>query len=155
MNTTGVESRLGEALRGTNVHGPVPEAAIADAEKSLGASFPPSLRAFLARFGAALGQGFEVAGLPASDRVSPSEPTLWANLVKQTLQARSNKLGALPDNYLLLGNDGMDTRYLLVFGESDETGECPVVALGPGRNYVRVADSFIEFVERLSRGETP
>jgi hypothetical protein len=153
MNTAVVAQRVGEVARGALNHGPVPAGAIAAAERELGVRFPPSLRCFLSQFGASLGDGFELAGIPVSDRESPNGPLQWRDLVTETHRAR--KAASLPSRYIVIGDDGSESTYLLDTGQVGPDGECPVVALGPGREFVVVSPSFIEFAERLKRRENP
>ncbi len=149
MDIASVQSRLRSALEGTTCHGPVPEEQIAAAEKQLEVSFPPSLRTFLSEYGAAFGGGLDLAGLPVCD----GEPPAWSDLVETTLRIRRRAMGNLPGTLILISDDGMDCRYFVDVGTPGTDGECPVVALGPGREYEKVAESFVDFVEKASRGE--
>ena len=56
-------SPLEEFLRPRDAAGGASEATISHAEMTLGVRFPPSYRSFLAHFGAAYCNGFELAGL--------------------------------------------------------------------------------------------
>jgi hypothetical protein len=126
------------------VPGPASHAMIASAEERLGVRFPQSYRAFLVAYGAALCQGFEIAGLfHHADR---SRPPLWSDVVAKNLrlQHRSH----LPDGYVAISGDGVEVTYYLDTAKRREDGECVVVALGPGVDSVDVAADFTEFLRR-------
>jgi antitoxin YobK len=148
-----VESRLDLALRGATCHGPVSEAVITSAEARLDVQFPPSFRVFLRHHGASFGKGLELAGLPVSDWNVPEQMPQWSDVLAETLRSRQNRNGPLPFHLLPISHDGTDFEYLLDIRSRSADGECPVVVLGPGRELDRVAESFVEFVERSCRGE--
>jgi hypothetical protein len=127
--------------------GPVAESTIASAEAELGLCFPPSYRIYLARYGATLGQGFEVFGLPhCSD---PNQPPQWSHVVKSTLVYRPD---ALPENSVAISHDGMEFGYFLVCSKTDAEIEGSVVKWGPAHDGGQIiADSFIDFVENHLR----
>jgi len=52
-----------DALRSATMAGPADARMIADAEGKLRVNFPSDYRTFLATFGAAMGRGYEIAGL--------------------------------------------------------------------------------------------
>jgi hypothetical protein len=54
--------------------------------------------------------------------------------------------------FIRFSDDGSDCAFFLDTSTVDANGECPVVALGPGRDNVVVALSFIEFVEGALSG---
>ena len=153
MSTASVADRLQVALKGAFCHGPVPEAEIQKAEVQLGVQFPPSLRLFLSAHGAALGDGYELAGLPQLDRAWPERTPQWSDLVAVTVRARMRPASTLMPQFLCVAHDGAECAYLLNPAVVDRDGECPVVALEPGRNYEQVADSFVEFAERIAGGK--
>lgn len=155
MNPSVVEKRLEQALRGATSHGPVSEAVIASAETELAVRFPESFRVFLRCYGASFGKGLELSGLPVSDRVSSDRMPQWSDLLVETRRARKNLNAPLPRNLLPISHDGGEYEYLLDLAAIGSDGECPVVVLGPGREFEVVASSFIEFVERTCHGEAP
>ena len=93
---------LAEAI----VAGPAQEMTVARAEKSLGVKFPPSYRFFLSEFGAALCEGFEVAGIFAQE--DESHPPLWMDVVKWTHQLRRGSRDLIPLEYIPVSGDGGD-----------------------------------------------
>jgi hypothetical protein len=123
--------------------GPAAESIIASAEIELGLLFPPTYRTFLARFGATLGRGCEIYGLPPES--DPSQPPQWSNVVSSTLRYRPN---ALPKYSVAISHDGMELGYFLACSKSDALFEGAVIEWGPVHDGGKViAASFIEFVE--------
>ena len=61
------------------VSGPSTEEEINNAERELGVKFPPEYREFLAKYGAAMGPGYEVAGLTREIPDPTNRPcgTMW------------------------------------------------------------------------------
>jgi hypothetical protein len=145
--------RLRQVIGEGQYPGPVAEADIAAAEETLGARFPASFRVFLKHFGAAwLSAPYEVAGL-GPGRATDPEPPLWQHVVDVTAQARQASRGKIPREYVCISDDGGDYRFYLDTGSSDANRECAVVVLGPGRDGVIVAASFLDFVERAVEGQ--
>jgi hypothetical protein len=137
-------------LSGATVAGPADTETIRSAEAKLGVSFPPSYRAFLARYGAAIGKGTEIAGLFRNDK--PDEPPLWSDVVSSTLGTRRASRGYIPKEYVPISSDGGDYTFYLDTGCLDTEGECPVRVLGPGADGLVVAKDFFEFVVRAFGG---
>jgi len=138
--------QIEELLTECALAGPVEEEMIASAERDLSVQFPQSYKAFLARFGAALCSGFEIAGL---FRPAPcDEPPLWSNVVTKTNQLRRRAGDLLPKEYVAISGDGGDYTYYLDTGRLDASSECPVIVLGPGADASVVAETFIDFVIR-------
>lgn len=137
-------------LETATVAGGVDEQSIQEAEERLGVRFPPTYRAFLSQFGAALCDGFEIEGLfvVENDDGSP----LWPDVVKRMLQLRRVSKGLIPDAYVVISDDGGDYTFYLDTSRPDAQGECPVVVLGPGVDSLVVADDFVEFVSRSFQG---
>ena len=117
---------------------------IANAEAELGVAFPSPYRTFLARYGAAMGVGFEIAGLFKSDK---DEPPMWRDIVLATKRTRRAARGHLPETLLPISGDGASLTYYINANGEDS---CPVVAYGPGCDGQQVAESFEEFVVKLS-----
>jgi hypothetical protein len=145
--------RLDRVFGAAVCHGPVPPFEVERAEQQLGVRFPVSYRAYLLTYGASFGNCIDVAGLPLSDRAS-DQPPQWSDVVAINLRARRPP-APLPTQYIEFSDDGSECRYLLDVERMDSSGEAPVVAMEPGRDYVVVAASFIEFVERVLQGEHP
>lgn len=128
------------------VSGPSSEDEIRDAERKLDVIFPAEYREFLAIYGAALGPGYEIAGLTHED---PEEPPLWDNVVMATRSLRdsSGRIGSY-DGLVVISHDGLSVTYYLRT-EGDSAGK--VLALGPGVEK-EVANSFSEFIARVHAG---
>ena len=143
---------LGALLAQCAVAGPASEEVISAAEAHLGVRFPQSYRTFLATSGAALCQGFEIAGL--FRHADKNRPPLWSDVVASNLriQHRSH----IPTGYVAISSDGAEVTYYLDTANTRRDGECAVVALGPGVDSVAVAASFPEFLVRcFEHSSTP
>lgn len=134
-------------LSSASTAGPASESAIRNAEAELGLRFPAPYRAFLARYGAAMGEGFEIAGLFVSNG---EEPPMWRNVVADTRRSRRAGQGRLDDQLFPVSDDGLDRTYYL---KGDGAQLCPVIAYGPGCDGEEVAGSFEEFVVKRHTGE--
>ncbi len=139
------------ALAGAVIAGPAEEATIAQAEQLLGVRFPPSYRSFLSEFGAALCEGFELAGLFVQE--DESRPPQWMDVVKSTHQLRRGSDDLIPREYIPVSGDGGDYIYYIDTSVIGPDGESPVIALGPGVDGVVIAESFSDYVIRASRGQ--
>lgn len=135
--------RLQTAIGDGKHPGPVADSDIAAAEESLGVRFPTTYRVFLKHFGAAwLPESFEIAGLGPGRCTDPAPP-LWVHVVD--INARSRRTSRT--ELIRFSGDGSDCAFYLDTGSVDANGECPVIALGPGRDNDIIAHSFVEFVE--------
>lgn len=144
--------RLRNAIGDGKYPGPVADADITDAEVTLGVRFPTSYRVFLRYFGAAwLPGSYVVAGLGPGRCTDPTPP-LWEHIVDVTAQMRRASRGLIPKEYIPFSDDGSDYAFYLDTGNVDANGECPVVVLGPGRDGVIIAHSFVEFVQESVAG---
>lgn len=134
-----IEEVLDEALAGGYFAGPADDEMIRSAEAQLGVQFPDSYKLFLARYGAVMCTGFEIAGVfvQANDALS-----LWWDVVS----LNRPRYAAIPPGYVAISNDGTDYMYYLDTDRLDSNRECPVVVLGPGAHDVIVAKDFVEFV---------
>jgi hypothetical protein len=130
------------------VAGSASEQVIASGEERLSVRFPRSYRTFLARHGAALCQGFEIAGL--FHHADKGRPPLWSDVVASNLRIRHRS--HLPEGYVAISSDGVDVTYYLDTANMRGDGECAVVALGPGVDSVQVAADFAEFLVRCFEG---
>jgi hypothetical protein len=137
---------LEAALAACDVAGPAPPEMIADAERELGVRFSSSYRWFLSGYGAAVCDGFEVAGLFEGGH--NTEPPLWSHVVSCTLRLRRAARGHLPSSYVAVSDDGGDYKFYLDTSRRDSEDECPVVVLGPGAEDVVVAERFSDFLRR-------
>lgn len=132
------------ALRGAVTAGAAGDEAIAQAEQTLGVRLPPSYRFFLRTYGAALCEGFELAGL--FDDMPGTGPPTWSNVVSSTLRLRRTSKGAIPHAYVAVSGDGGDYIYYIDTARTRHDGESPIVALGPGIDGAAIAESFLEYV---------
>src|SRR5687767_373400 len=133
---------LADFLGRCTVPGRASEEIIASAEARLGVRFPQSYRTFLAAYGAALCEGFEIAGLfPHADT---DRPPLWSDVVAMNLRIRHR--AHLPEGYVAISSDGVEVTYYLDTAKIRDDGECAVVALGPGVDRAEVATDFSEFL---------
>ena len=124
--------------------GPASETRIHSAQRQLGLLFPPSYLAFLQGYGAAFGNGVEIAGL-APD--TPGEQPMWVDVVSTTLMYRSRN--ALPEDSVYISTDGLDHNYFLCCSKTDPDFEGEVVEWGPAHGGGMIyAGSFISFVQR-------
>lgn len=144
------EERIETLLASCTLAGPADEEMIQSAEAKLGVRLPQSYRAFLARYGAALCRGFEIAGLFRD--TSSVEPPLWSDVVTKTVQMRRGSGGRIPAGYVAISDDGGDYTYYLDTGRIIAGTECPVIVLGPGADGLTVARDFLDFVARAANG---
>jgi len=144
LTSSKLEAVLGSCFNS----GPVLEATIASAEVELGLLFPPSYRLFLSRFGASLGNGIEIYGLPPF--TDSDQPPQWSDVITATVRLRPN---SLPENSVEISHDGMEHGYFLQCSTSDSQFEGPVIEWGPTHDGGQVvALSFMEFLQQhLSR----
>lgn len=140
-----IDARLETALQGCDLSGPVSAANIEAAENALSLLFPPSYRRFLAQYGAVLGNGFWIAGLP--EPIDPDTAPLWSNVVQDTMKYRPE---SLPKDSIAISHDGSEFGYFLHCSRSDPEYEGPVIEWGPahdgGKNF---SSDFLSFLETL------
>jgi hypothetical protein len=149
-NDASVIQRLHDVFHGRNHLGAVPDTRILAAEEALGIRFPTSFRLFLRHFGAAsLCPPLEIDGLP--EKPMSGDSPLFGDLVGQNLGVREALRGNIPRTHLAIAADGGDYSFYLDTGHFDDAGECCVRVLGPGRDNLVVAPSFLEFVEAIAR----
>lgn len=144
MSDREVESKIEEYL--DSYYGPNSEAQVAAVEEELGLVLPKSYRIFLRRFGAAICERLDIAGLPDTRNTDPESP-FWGHVA----DASKSLWRVSVDRHLVfLTDDGGDINFYLDTSAMDDRGECPVVAMGPGYPGVVVGSSFLEFLARLS-----
>jgi len=139
-NTEGIEEELARC----DIAGPASPKMIAAAERELGVKFPKSYRWFLVNYGAALCDGFRIAGLFEGD--FEDEPPLWSNVVTLTSQLRHASRGRFPLSYVAISDDGGDYKFFLDTSQLEREEECPVIVVGPGAVEIPVAETFIDFL---------
>src|ERR1700761_5192839 len=144
MSEQEVESKIEEYVG--SYYGPNSEAQVAAVEDELGLVLPRSYRIFLRRFGAAVCEGLMIAGLPDTRNTGP-EPPFWDHVVDSSRSLWPNRHGYGLDRHLVfLTDDGGDMKFYLDTSAMDDSGECPVVAMGPGYPGVVVGSTFLEFL---------
>lgn len=134
-------------LQELTVSGPSTDEEIRDAERELGVIFPPEYREFLARYGAALMSGYDIAGLSHED---PNTSPMFDDVVRmtRTLRDRHGKVAGL-DNVIPISGDGMDVLFYLET-KGEDSGK--ILALGPSVEK-HVANSFSEFIAKIHAGD--
>lgn len=143
---------LQRLLDGRECAGPVPSKTIDTIEAQLAVQLPQSFRLFLAHFGAgALPPPYEVYGAPSS-RASDPEPARWVHILDADAQRRRYD-DHLPSSFVAFAGDGCGIELFLDTSKIVDSGECPVVARGPGVDDVVVAPSFLAFAEAAISGD--
>lgn len=128
-------------------YGPVDPEKIQSAERRLGVRFPDSYRTFLAEYGALLGDGVEIYGLPEQDE---DACPVWQSVVDVTLRLRAaSQDGALSGEMFPISEDGTGVYFFINSGEHPKT---EIHAIGPGVNRILEYD-FKAFVVAVSRGD--
>jgi len=125
------------------------------AEYELGIQFPPSYRQFLSQYGAVMCEEVEIVGLFLNE--NEDEPPLWSDIVSRTKNLRCLPGSSVvddnwPRSYLPISSDGTDYMFYLDESQSDESGECPVIVLGPGADGIVVASDVFDFIVRSFEG---
>jgi hypothetical protein len=151
-NEASVQSRIRQAVGDFPCAGAVADAVIDAAEEELGLRFPVSYRIFLSCFGSAWLAPYEIAGLGGGRHTGP-EPPRWQHVVDATVLLRRALGGGIPVEYVAISDDGGDYKFYLDTGNLNALGEAPVIVLGPGRDAVVIAASFVEFIERAATGQ--
>jgi len=134
-------------LRSADTPGGASVESIIIAEQHLGIVFPTSYRKFLLEYGAAIGAGYEIAGVFTS---SDDEPPTWRDVIAATNQTRRVAGSNLAQTLLPISGDGASLTYYL---DTKDKEQSPVIAFGPGVDGETVAESFEEFVVKLSNGK--
>lgn len=138
-----ISQKLSLLLESSEACGPVSLREIEAAQSELGLLFPPSYRLFLERFGAVLGDGFEIAGLTPD--LGEEQPT-WSDMLSSTLMYR--RQDALPEDSVYISDNGAGLSYFLKCSRSDPTFEGAVIEWGPDHGGGAIyAETFVSFVE--------
>ncbi|UOO82749.1 SMI1/KNR4 family protein [Uruburuella testudinis] len=91
--------------------GAVSEDTVMSAENELGVSFPEEYKQFLYNFGALIGNGIEIYGLPIHTN---DTPPLWQNVVTVTKRLREyHQVGTEDSKFIPISSDGMDMNYFM------------------------------------------
>ncbi len=144
MGSTRYNLANGISFAESQVHGPVPESRIVEAEVALGIEFSPSYRDFLLHFGAV----DDIAGLPDTSPPGDVVPWHWSDIVKLSQTMRTDLHGREHDLHILyLMSEGGDAWYCFDTSQTDFNGEHPVVLYGPEHDPpVIVSKTFFEFM---------
>lgn len=127
--------------------GGVSKKEICDLEDSLGIRFPADYKAFLEKYGAAMGEGYQIAGLfTIEDGGSP----LWLDVVEFNKQLRRNAGNNIPPEHIAISDDGSDYVFYLDTTNMRENETCPVLIVGPGLESQVYSDSFSDFVIKFA-----
>jgi len=137
-----IPERIKSALDRASCAGPAAEPLILAAEQSLGAAFPPQYRAFLRRYGAAMGTGFVIYGL--TDAKEGARPR-WIDLRSV---AHYTLPEGLPRKLIPISDNGGDYTYYLTTETRGKVAAASVVVYGPGLEGVQVASDFFDFIEK-------
>ena len=116
-------------------------------EKELGVVFPTPYRQFLAKYGAGMGTGFELAGI--FEDLNKEKPSIWRSVALVTKQMRRVLRGTLPNHLIPVSDDGQGTTFYI----DTKSEAARIVAYGPGLDGQIVATSFKEFVVKASGGQ--
>ena len=140
-----VDRALERVFEGGEILGPVPDDAICRAEAELGVVFPDEYREFLGIFGAAVGNGIEIYGLPPND---PDAAPTWQSVVTVTRRLREQRqAGTENQQHIAISDDGMGTYFFLDTAASPRTR---IRAIGPYGD-ADAATSLLELVDRSKR----
>ena len=126
MDALSPESRC--LLEAAWASGPSDTQQIEAAETMLGVVFPPSYRAFLATYGAVLGDGFEIAGLTPPHGDGPPQ---WCDMLSSTLALRPHHL---PHDSIFIATNGAGVDYCLSCSRTDSLYEGVVFEWGAGHD---------------------
>lgn len=120
---------------------PASPEAIAQAEAALGVIFPPSYKAFLARYGAMSFIDVTISGVLDNGRDQDG-----GYVVTDTKRFRTE--WRLPNHYVVI-QPNYQAPYCLDTRKRDAAGECPAVCyeVVPARDSGAIACSFAEWVE--------
>ena len=120
---------------------PATPEAIAQAEAALGVTFPPSYKAFLARYGAMSFIDVTISGI-----IDNGLDQEGGSVVADTTRFRSE--WRLPIHYVVI-QPNYQAPYCLDTRKPDAAGECPAVCYEvlPARDSGAIARSFAEWVE--------
>jgi cell wall assembly regulator SMI1 len=143
-----IESEYHKLLNEMVTAGGASNEMIEAAERELGVVFPSSYRQFLAKYGAALGKGIELAGLAVQS--NDDEPPMWRSIVLVTKQHRRVSKNALANSLIPISDDGQGLTFYI---DAKKGGNSAVIAYAPGIDGQIVSSSFEEFVVRAAKNE--
>lgn len=119
---------------------PASEEYISAAERELGVVYPRSYRSFLRYFGTGTLHYFEIYGIPMNH--------LWGDVVMM------NQLSSqpVPARFVKFTEKAGERGYYFDTSQMNSERECPVVAIGSGREAYPIADSFLDFLRKVGEG---
>jgi len=132
-----IQENIDDCYVGTSV---VPDKIVA-AEQILGVKFPRSYTMFLEKYGVAGIFGFEIYGIikdPATDEGCVPNG-IWYTLIER-------KESKLPHDYIVIGDTGEGSLYVIDTAQKDENAESPVLIWDASGETEQIADSFGEFL---------
>lgn len=103
--------RLEEVLNQYDKYGHIEQSVIDFAEKELGVIFPYQYRDFLSKFGAIVGEGCEIYGLPTEN---VDECPYWQNVVTVTKRLRKlQQIGTENHFFIPISSNGENIYYFI------------------------------------------
>jgi len=106
--------------------GPQPESRVANAERALGSTFPPTYREFLLQFGCGSIAGEEFYGVNTDDFENSSVPdAVWATL-------KNRKEGSIREEFIIVASTGDGAYHVIDTSRQHSDGESPVLEWWPG-----------------------
>jgi hypothetical protein len=89
-----------------------------------------------------------MAGIPTEASLIPdTDESSLLDIVEQTRLLCKR----MPAGHVYLTSDGGDFSFFLDTAAMSSNRECPVLMYGPGAMGVQVADSFLDFAEKLAK----
>lgn len=130
-------------------HGPIPDSRLIEAERRLGVNIAGSFRGYLLYHGAANILGYMFDGLPQVPQ--PENACYYYNSIIDNTEEFRSFMEELPRSFVSITSDGGDITYW-IDTSIIENDESPIIAHFYGI-YVKVSDSFLEFVDLLTHPE--
>jgi len=128
-------------------YGPASEDELRQMQERLGRELPATFRAYLLGFAGGLMLGYEMCGIPTEkSRILETEESAISDLVDEARRRKQHYgLGRI-----YICDNGGDFSFYLDTPQM-QNDECPVVMYGPGADGVIVAESVMEFLEKLTK----
>ena len=138
------DEKVNLLLKDCDKFGAVDEQTIKMAEQELEVIFPYQYREFLANFGAVVGYGFEIYGLPHQEA---SQCPYWQNVVTIAKKLRkNNQIGAENKMFIPISHDGMDAYYFI---NTECFNKAEIWSIDYLREYI-VSFDLYDFIEMLT-----
>jgi hypothetical protein len=136
--------------------GPASEEDVKHIESELGVQLPKSFRAYLLRFAGGLILGYEIYGVPTAQSLIPTPPpdlgldASSESCILDIIDINKRVRKYYPSTDVFICSDGGDFSFFLDTAKMSSQAECPVIMYGPGSDGVQVADTFLEFLDKLA-----